>query len=320
MDELTERDFEELQERAPFFFWKKVAKKAVGGAARLAGSFLSGRDFEDIDELAAREPEPFKRGRGRYGWRSSRGRSRSRFAERDLEDMDELSARDLEDLEDLATREPLSRSDRWRAKRFRSASTAGRSRRRRSPSPLAERDFEDLDELDARELEELEERFWFLKNVAKKAARKVAGSLFGRDLDDLEELAIREPNFFKKFVRKAGSVAKSLFFAREFEDDTDLSAREPLFRSRKLKSVLRGAASLATSFFGREIQDLDELSTREFEEFEERCFAAAAKRLSSKAQPELSARSVEEALGELDARDFEDDLFEAREMEIDELD
>jgi hypothetical protein len=281
---------------------------AVIVAAIVATPALALATQEQPTELVSREPEPRGRGFGPFGGRRRRFRNPSpELSERDLEDLDELSTRNLEELEELATREPFGRGRGF-------GRSGGRRPRFRNPSPeLSERDFEDLNELDTRELEDLEElaardpRFGsFFKKVAKVGGR-VAGSLFFRDLEDLDELDARRLEELEELAAR--------------EDLNELDARELEDLQQRFwfvgKIAARVARKAAGKFFGRDLEDLNELDARELEDLED--LAARDPRFGSffKKVAKVGGRVA----GSLFFRDLEDDSdLTAREMEIDELD
>ncbi|CAH0055961.1 unnamed protein product [Clonostachys solani] len=189
LEELTERDLDELETRDPFL-------------GRIIGSVFGGRrgrrDLEelserDIDQLEERSPRSRGSGLARHAistagkvgvaWANNQRRDLEELSERDL---DELEERDLDDL-DLETRDPfLGRII---------GSVFGGRRGRRDLEELSERDIDELEERDL----DLEARDPFLG--------RIIGSVFGgrRGRRDLEELVSRDLELEERSPRSRGS-------------------------------------------------------------------------------------------------------------------
>ncbi|KAF6744597.1 hypothetical protein DFP72DRAFT_928485, partial [Ephemerocybe angulata] len=128
------------------------------------------------------------------------------------------------------------------------------------------REFEGIENLSAREIEELSERSPIFGKIFR-GAKRVVGGLFGRDIEtfdelterEIEELSERSP-IFGKIFRGAKRVVGGLF-GRELEEDLELSGRSPIFGK-----IFRGAKRVVGGLFGREIEDeLQEFSARDIE-------------------------------------------------------
>lgn len=253
LQSLDERS-QELDAREPFRFGNIVKgvsriahNKGVRKAAHIASMFIredtseiNARDLADVvqafqdvserdlEELAIREPNFFKKFKhafhkvaniGKKVWGVAKNFIREEddegvFAREDLSELFAFSARDLEEMEELAAREP----------RFGFLKKIGHAVRKVSrfagPAARIASNFirEDGDELFTRE------------DMADLL------DLSERELDEMEELAARDPRgFFKKFkhiASRVGRIAKpaigiaSNFIREEAEGFDDLMARD----------------------------------------------------------------------------------------------
>ncbi|KAF6742257.1 hypothetical protein DFP72DRAFT_1054198 [Ephemerocybe angulata] len=179
------------------------------------------------------------------------------------------------------------------------------------------REFEGIENLSAREIEELSERSPIFGKIFR-GAKRVVGGLFGRDIEtfdelterEIEELSERSP-IFGKIFRGAKRVVGGLF-GRELEEDLELSGRSPIFGK-----IFRGAKRVVGGLFGREIEDeLQEFSARDIEVLNE---------LTERELEDLYERSpifgkifrgVKKVAGGLFGRDVEGELTQ---REIEEL-
>jgi hypothetical protein len=204
LEELTDREFAELVERkwfkSIFRGVKKLATPAnIGKVAsfvlRDGESLLTERDLEelterDIEELIQRSWfKKIFRGVKKFATPANIGKVAS-FVLR--EDAEKLSQRDLEYLEDLSTREPSVRSFFRKVKNFFKPSNIDKA----ADTAKAISNFvrEDVDERDI-DFEEVS----------------------ARELEDLEELAARDPTFGSIFRNLVSREGKDVF-ERDFAD------------------------------------------------------------------------------------------------------
>jgi hypothetical protein len=235
--ELTERDFayfDELAARDPNFWHSfksvvgKVAKIAKPAARIAAGILirddgmesvleLSERDLEELDDLAARDPK-FRFGRifGKITHAvGSIAKVAAPIASNFIrEDGDEaLSARDLEEFVEIAARDPKFRFGRVFGKITHAVSSIAKVAAPIASNFIREEDMEDF--------------------AAREEFSDVL-ELSERDLEALEELAARDPNFFhslKHIVSRVSKVARPIAgiasnFIREDAEFDEVLARE----------------------------------------------------------------------------------------------
>ncbi|CAA7271184.1 unnamed protein product [Cyclocybe aegerita] len=276
----------------------------------------------------------------------------------------ELSERDLEDI--------LERDPNFFKKAFKKIKKIATPANIGKVASFVVRDLEDVEfsERDLQELEELIERDpSFFKKAFKKIKKIAKPSLLGKaagiagnfiredalttlserdiaDLEELEELAARDPNFFKKAFKKIkkiatpGNIGKvASFVVREDELDmlAELAARDPSFFKKAFKkikkiakpSLLGKAAGLAGNFI-REVDDFSEFSERELEGLQTLAelaardpsfFKKAFKKIKKIAKPSLLGKAagiagnfIREDAGEVE------DLLDREYEEFDELD
>jgi hypothetical protein len=209
LEEITDREFAELMERnwfkSIFRGVKKVATPAnIGKVARFVlrddESLLTERDLEeltdrDIEELIQRNWfKSIFRGVKKVATPANLGKVAS-FVLR--EDAEELSQRDLEYLEDLSAREPSVGSFFRKVKNFFKPSNIDKAAN--TAKEISNLVREDVDDLVERDIDFEEEE------------------LSARELENLEDLAARDPTFgsiFRNLVsREDGDV-----FERDFAD------------------------------------------------------------------------------------------------------
>jgi hypothetical protein len=213
----------DAREPNPFNFRKafrsatRIASKVGGIAMKAAplllrdedGNIYDARDFAELEEVDAREPNPFN---FRKAFRSAtriaskvggiamkaaplllRDEDGNIYDARDFADLEEIDARDFDELAEIDAREPNPFNFR---KAFRSATRiAGKvGGIAMKAAPLLLRDVEDLDELDARDLLDASDE----------------GLIYVRDIDgEIYVLDAREPRFsLKRTLHKVGGVAR----------------------------------------------------------------------------------------------------------------
>ncbi|KAF9528363.1 hypothetical protein CPB83DRAFT_854480 [Crepidotus variabilis] len=264
LDDISERDLEELAARDPRFgsFLKKFRGiagkigKVAGPAARIASNFIR----EEDDDLFARE---------------------------DLLDLLDISERDFDELEELAARDPKFRFGKifkkikgvvGKVAKFAgpAAKMASNFIREEDVAVYAREDVSDFLDLSERELDEMEELaardpkfgkfFKKIKGFAGKVGR------FAGPAANMASNFIREEYDDEVFSRE--EMADMLDISeRDLEEMEELAARDPKFGSffKKIKGAFKKVAKFAApvmrvaSNFIREESDLDEILARDYD-------------------------------------------------------
>ncbi|TEB19116.1 hypothetical protein FA13DRAFT_1719136 [Coprinellus micaceus] len=302
--EFEEREVAELLERSPIF------RKIFRGVKRVGGALL-GRDIGDIDDLATRDLVELDVRAPIFG-KIFRGAKRvvgGLFGrELQAEDAGGITAREVEELYE---REPIFGKIFRGVKRVGGA-IFGREIDIHGFAQMAERGFDDLDELstrqfgaeadaeslsarevlaavepefEAREVAELLERSPIFRKIFR-GVKRVGGALLGRDIEDIEDLSTRDfveldvrAPIFGKIFRGAKRVVGGLF-GRELEGEEfgEITARdiEELYEREPIfRKIFRGIKRVGGGLLGRDIdtQEFAQVAERGFDDFSDEIYA-----------------------------------------------